>query len=90
MGYFLNLAIAVDQLANALLSGSADETLSARAHRQRVKGSRVWGWTAGAIDAVFLLLFSEHDHCRQSWESELQRRQLHPSYGLPDTTHHPV
>ena len=29
--YLLNLAVGVDQLANALIGGSADETLSARA-----------------------------------------------------------
>ena len=43
MRYALNFAIAVDQLANALLGGHADETLSARAHRMREKNHRYWG-----------------------------------------------
>lgn len=42
-GYLLNLAIAIDQLVNVLLGGLADETLSARAHRMRLKGHRWWG-----------------------------------------------
>ena len=33
------VAIAFDQLINTLLGGYADETLSARAHRMRVKKS---------------------------------------------------
>lgn len=31
------LLIAIDQVLNALLGGMADETLSARAHRQRLR-----------------------------------------------------
>lgn len=80
MTYLRNLAIAVDQLANALLAGSCDETLSARAHRMREKGHRHWGWTAGAIDWLF---FWQTDHCRSSYESELQRRQLPGHYTQP-------
>ena len=37
------IAIAFDQLINAVLGGYADETLSARAHRMRVKKQRYWG-----------------------------------------------
>jgi len=39
----IQIAIAIDQLANTLLGGTADETMSARAHRMRVKGHRYWG-----------------------------------------------
>lgn len=51
--YCLNVLIALDQLANALLRGDPDETLSSRAHRMRMKGQPVWGWTASVIDALF-------------------------------------
>ena len=68
----LNLAIALDQLANVLLAGAPDETLSSRAHRMRVKGHRWWGWTADAIDA---LLFFDPDHCACAYESERRRLQ---------------
>lgn len=74
--YLLNLAISLDQLANAFLAGEPDETLSSRAHRMRVKGHRYWGWTAGAIDLLWLVLFREQDHCRASYESELRRAQM--------------
>lgn len=72
----LNVAIAVDQLANALLAGQPDETLSSRAHRMRVKGHRWWGWTADAID---LLFFFDPHHCERAHLSELRRLQLPPS-----------
>lgn len=73
----LQILIALDQMANALLGGYADETLSARAHRMREKRQRYWGWTANAIDAIF---FWEDDHCRKSYESEFLRRQLPAHY----------
>lgn len=72
----LNVAIALDQLANALLAGQPDETLSSRAHRMRVKGHRWWGWTADAID---LLFFFDPHHCERAHLSELRRLQLPPS-----------
>lgn len=74
--WFLQILIALDQLANALLGGYADETLSSRAHRMRQKGQPYWRWTAGFID---LLFFWDRDHCRKAWESELRRLQL-PAY----------
>ena len=75
--YLLNFGIAFDQLVNVLLAGDPDETLSSRAHRMRLKGHKYWGWTAGAIDRLF---FWQAAHCKQSYESELQRRQLPNHY----------
>ena len=75
--WFLNLLIAIDQLANVLLRGAPDETLSARAHRMRMKGHRWWGWTAGAIN---LLFFWQADHCHASWVAETLRKQLPSAY----------
>lgn len=77
------LALAFDQLLNALLGGYADETLSARAHRMREKRHRYWGWTAGAIDRLF---FWQTAHCLESYESELLRRQLPSHYTQPVST----
>lgn len=86
--YLQNLAIGFDQMLNTLLGGSPDETLSSRAHRQRAKGQRYWGWAAGAIDKLF---FWQDGHCEQSHLSEVRRMQLHPSYRVPDPQpHHPV
>ena len=85
--YLLNLAIGMDQLANAFIGGSADETLSARAHRMRAKGQRWWGWTASAIDRLF---FWQRDHCLNAHLAELQRAQLPKPYhavaGTPSST----
>lgn len=64
------IAIAFDQLLNALLGGMADETLSARAHRT---GS---AWEP-VIDALF---FWQADHCFESYISEKRRQQLPPEY----------
>lgn len=76
MTWLRNVLIAVDQLANALLGGHADETLSARAWRQRHK--RRWAVTRWVLDALFRPL--ERDHCRLSYESEQQRRHLPEAY----------
>ena len=64
------IAIAIDQLLNALLGGMADETLSARAHRT---GS---AWEP-FIDALF---FWQVGHCFQSYISEKERKQLPTEY----------
>ena len=69
------ILVAVDQLANTLLGGMADETLSARAWRHHLDGSRDWPWAI--IDALF---FWQTDHCRSAYESEVERRQLPPEY----------
>ena len=75
--YLLNLAIGIDQMANTLIGGAPDETLSARAHRMRVKGHKYWGWTAGAIN---LLFFWQVDHCLSAYRAEVLRRQYPEAY----------
>ena len=63
--------IALDQLANAILAGYADETLSARAYRlSRDRGRH---WPRRVIDGLF---FWEPDHCEKSYRSERLRRHL--------------
>lgn len=72
MRYLLNLAIALDQLANALLLGSPDETLSSRAHRADVKGRLFGRIFRPLIDTLF---FWQDRHCYQSYLAEVHRRQ---------------
>lgn len=72
MSKLLQIAIAFDQLGNALLGGWADETISARAWRQRHK--RRWRIVMRVLDKVFGWL-GDADHCRKAHEAELQRRQ---------------
>lgn len=75
----LQLAIALDQVANTLAGGWADETLSARAWRCRATRRR-WCMAYRVINALF---FWQADHCRASYESELARRQLPAEYRTP-------
>lgn len=74
MQYIKQVLIALDQLLNALAGGMADETLSARAHRQRLKGKPL---IAKVIDTA---LFFDKEHCKSSWEAEQLRKHLPDSY----------
>ena len=65
--------IAIDQLLNTLLGGWADETLSSRAWRLR--NDPVWWWLYEFINVLF---FWQHDHCHESYISELLRTQEPP------------
>ena len=62
--------VALDQLINTLIGGFADETLSSRAHRRRLRGK---GGVAWVIDHIF---FWQDEHCKTAYESELERAQL--------------
>lgn len=73
MTYAKAVLIAVDQLVNALLCGWPDETLSSRAWRWARDGVRKW--PRRLIDALF---FWESGHCRESYISEREGRQLPP------------
>ena len=70
------ILVALDQLVNTILGGMADETLSARAWRNHVKGRR--SWPVKVIDALF---FWQKGHCQQAHESEVERKQLPAGYG---------
>lgn len=65
--YFKQVFVAVDQLANALLGGWADETFSSSCHRNNLRMAKI-------IDTI---LFFDPDHCRRSYESE-KLRTYHP------------
>lgn len=73
--YLFQILLWLDQGLNVLLGGWADETLSARAWRQRRK--RRWAVAVRLIDALF---FWQVDHCRLSHLAEVQRFQLPPQY----------
>ncbi len=72
-GYFENLAIAFDQLLNALFNGACDETLSARAHRLSIERER--HWPKRILNAIF---FWQDDHCKEAYYSEKERNHLPP------------
>ena len=64
--------IGIDQLANAMLGGNEDHTISGRAGRGRRRGSKFWRITANIID----WLFRDKDHCRDS----IEREERHINY----------
>ncbi|MFZ5762822.1 MAG: pseudouridine synthase [Thermodesulfobacteriota bacterium] len=69
------LAIAMDQLLNALCGGWADETLSARMWRHRTLPG--WRQARKIVDQLF---FWQPNHCYQSWVNEKERKQLPRDY----------
>lgn len=77
----LQVAIALDQLANALHGGWADESISSRAWRLRHR----WPYRAyvALIDGVF---FWQGGHCEASYAAERARAHLPPELRLDN--HH--
>lgn len=72
---YFQVLVAFDQLGNALLGGYADETISSRAYRHaEIKKDRRWPMVL--IDHLF---FWQDQHCKQAYESEVERQQLPPS-----------
>lgn len=74
-GYFKQVLLALDQLANAALGGWADESISSRAWRNRERGG--WAHIYRGINALF---FWQSNHCRGAFEAELARRHLPPEF----------
>lgn len=70
------VALGFDQLLNTFLGGMADETLSARAHRNKNKSKR-WKVFHDVVNRIF---FWQADHCYESYLSEKNRKQLPPEY----------
>lgn len=74
--YVKNVLIWIDQGINVIFFlGYPDETLSARAYRHYLDGSKPY--LKKIIDT---LLFFDKDHCKESYESEVRNRQLPPQY----------
>ena len=74
MNHFIQFILAVDQLANTILLGWADETISARSWRMRGK----WGKLPYRL--INLLFFWQDNHCKEAYESEQQRLHLAAEY----------
>lgn len=73
--WLTQVAIAFDQLFNALINGWADETLSARAFRLSEKGYREWRAVRRIIDTTF---FWQRGHCQNALAAERERRHAPP------------
>ena len=70
------IAIAIDQLINALIGGYADETLSSHAYRLH-RDNRLFGFMRHVLDTLF---WFDADHCRESFLAERTKLQLPPEY----------
>lgn len=73
MKYIKNVLIALDQLANTLIGGQPDETISAKAYRMRVEKDS-FGWKS--TEKLINFLFFDEKHCEKSAFSEKSRRQI--------------
>ncbi|MFV2028886.1 hypothetical protein [Neisseria sp. S1] len=74
--YIRFVLIAADQLANALLGGYADETLSSRIHRGAVlaaKPRRRWLIARRVVNGLF---WWQADHCAGAYKMERHRGHL--------------
>lgn len=71
--YLVEVLLGLDQLANTLLGGWADESLSARSWRER--NTRFGGIARRVIDMIF---FWQPHHCEQAYVSEKLRLQSPP------------
>lgn len=78
MNYFLNVLIGIDQLANAIIGGSPDETISARAWRAESNGKMLGMAFRPMIDFVFWPL--EERHCEKAFVAEVRKLQLPKQY----------
>lgn len=72
--YVMKVLIAFDQLANAVIGGHPDETLSAAAHRRHLEGRSGW---RNLINGLF---WWQDDHCLDAHQSELNRKQMPKEY----------
>lgn len=76
--------VAFDQWLHTLYdpSAMADETFSARCWREHLQDpkSKKWARYVRIIDKYALKWFDDKDHCRASFESEVNRSQLPTFY----------
>ena len=78
-GYLTRVLVTISQMFNVVLfDGMPDEMFSARAYRNETfNGSATWGYVRRLLDACF---FWQVDHCRQTYEWELGRRDDPEAY----------
>lgn len=75
--YIANVLIALDQLLNAILFSSPDETLSSRAYRADRDGKVFGKLFRPCIDTLF---FWQQRHCFHAYLAEVGRKQLSQNF----------
>jgi hypothetical protein len=63
--YFKRVGIALTVLLNVILGGRSNQTFSARNWEWKMGGRPNIVWF---IDFIFLKLFNEENHCKNSWD----------------------
>ena len=80
--YVKRILIALDQVANTLLNGYEDESLSSRFYRWSLKDGLLWKIPAKIVDTVLFFDTAKDEdgkimhHCEKSFENELKRTGL--------------
>lgn len=77
-GYIHQVLVAIDQLANALTGGWADETFSSRTYRMACDHGGKWTTLKRFIDTLFF--WQKGSHCWEAYLSERDRRHLPPEF----------
>jgi len=70
--YLFRLLLGIDQMANVVMVGFPDESISGRLGRAHLTGKPKWFARRGRIvvDWIFLSIFGERDHCVNAIEPE--------------------
>lgn len=75
MSRLREVAVAIDQLANAILGGYSCETISARCWRLR--NDEPYARLRIVIDGIF---FWQPNHCRSSYDAQVARHNMPRDY----------
>lgn len=74
--YVHKVAIAFDQLANTLLAGMPNETLSSRAYRSaQLAANKKLRWKIAEKLINILFIWQIKNHCYESYLSEIERNR---------------
>ena len=79
------ILLGLDQLLNAVVCGSPDETFSAACFRKAPHGKKRWVYAQKVINKLFFWDYEirgsrKAEHCELSWEMELKRSHLPKEY----------
>ena len=82
-GSMKQILIAIDQLANTVIGGYADETLSARCYRAHRDGKIMGKLFMRPIDLLFF--WQGPGHCKNAYIKEFERKNYPDEYraGVP-------
>lgn len=64
--YVINILYGIDVLANIILGGDKREPISSRLGKGQLASKPVHSLLARVVDAIFLLLTKEENHCKNS------------------------